>query len=309
MKLFNSFSVIALASALIAAPLASADSGAKETETLPPDVLLTWDSQSISTLDFNAALLKVREGDRPEFLRQMKRITALLDQIMMHRALASEAKAAGMDQTPLHKKRVALIEEEVLSRERQLAIRKAVVVPDMTIPAKEQYLLNKASYMVKAQVRAGHVLITTKDRTEAEALERANKVRSMLMAGGKLNELAAEYSEDPSAKSNVGDLGFFTRGKMIKEFEDAAFQLAKPGDVSDVVKTQFGYHVIQLIGKKDERQRDFDEVKEAIIAGLDSDYRDRQLEAHIQKIRNNHSIKLNAQAIDALQTLMKPQGK
>ncbi len=89
-------------------------------------------------------------------------------------------------------------------------------------------------------VRASHILVSS--------LEEANHVVNELKAGKDFAELARKYSSCPSKKDG-GDLGFFSKGQMVKEFEDAAFSL-KPGEVSAPVKTQFGYHLIKVTGKK-----------------------------------------------------------
>ena len=89
-------------------------------------------------------------------------------------------------------------------------------------------------------VRASHILV----KSEAEAVALVKK----LAAGSKFEELARQYSTCPSGKSG-GDLGFFGKGQMVKEFEDAAFSLPL-GSVSKPVKTEFGYHLIKVTGKK-----------------------------------------------------------
>lgn len=88
------------------------------------------------------------------------------------------------------------------------------------------------------QVRASHILV--------EKLSHANKVLDELDAGKDFRKLAAQYSNCPSKKKG-GDLGFFGRGKMVKEFEKAVYAM-KVGDISDPVKTKFGYHVIKRTG-------------------------------------------------------------
>lgn len=90
------------------------------------------------------------------------------------------------------------------------------------------------------EVRASHILV----KTEKEANNLLNQINS----GRTFSELAKKYSECPSGKSG-GDLGFFGKGRMVKEFEDAAFGLEK-GQVSQPVKTQFGYHLIKVTDKK-----------------------------------------------------------
>jgi parvulin-like peptidyl-prolyl isomerase len=90
------------------------------------------------------------------------------------------------------------------------------------------------------QVRASHILVSTMDE--------ANTVLSEINGGKDFGEMASKYSSCPSSKQG-GDLGFFGKGQMVKEFEDAAFSLDE-GKVSDPVKTQFGFHIIKVTGKK-----------------------------------------------------------
>ncbi len=90
------------------------------------------------------------------------------------------------------------------------------------------------------QIRASHILVSSEDE--------AKFILSELKAGKEFSELARKYSSCPSGKSG-GDLGFFSKGQMVKEFEDAAFSM-KPGAVSQPVRTQFGYHIIKVTEKK-----------------------------------------------------------
>lgn len=99
------------------------------------------------------------------------------------------------------------------------------------------------------EVKASHILIMTEDRTDEEALELAEEIKDKI-TDDNFGELAKEYSEGPSAPRE-GDLGWFGKGQMVKEFEDAAFALEK-GKVSDIVKTQFGYHIIKVIDKREQ---------------------------------------------------------
>ena len=101
------------------------------------------------------------------------------------------------------------------------------------------------------QIKASHVLIAYKaarrsraSRTKAEAKKLADAVLKRAKAGEDFADLARKHSDDPSAKAKGGDLGSFHRGMMVKPFADAAFAL-KPGEVSDVVETEFGFHVIR----------------------------------------------------------------
>ncbi len=103
------------------------------------------------------------------------------------------------------------------------------------------------------EVRASHILVKTE--------EKAKEVLQKIKAGEDFAELAKQYSEDPSA-SNGGDLGYFKKGMMVSEFDKAAFAL-KPGEISDPVKTKFGYHIINVIDRKEDK-KEFKDVKENV---------------------------------------------
>lgn len=114
------------------------------------------------------------------------------------------------------------------------------------------------------QVKASHVLIKAgPDKDDAAARKEAEDVLAQAKAGKDFAELAKKYSQDESNAKNGGDLGFFGRGAMVKEFENAAYSM-QPGQISDVVKTQFGYHVIKVMEKKPAETRPFEQVKPQI---------------------------------------------
>ena len=122
--------------------------------------------------------------------------------------------------------------------------------------AKAYYEANKDSFKVD-EVTASHILV----KDEATAKE----VQAKLKAGEKFEDLAKKYSIDGSA-ANGGSLGTFGRGAMVKEFEDAAFAL-KPGEISDIVKTKFGYHIIK-VADKNQGIKTYEEAKDSIISNL-----------------------------------------
>ncbi len=122
--------------------------------------------------------------------------------------------------------------------------------------AKAYYEANKDSFKVD-EVTASHILV----KDEATAKD----IQAKLKAGDKFEDLAKQYSIDGSA-ADGGSLGTFGRGAMVKEFEDAAFAL-KPGEISDIVKTQFGYHIIKVTDKN-QGTKTYEEAKDSIISNL-----------------------------------------
>jgi peptidyl-prolyl cis-trans isomerase D len=125
---------------------------------------------------------------------------------------------------------------------------------------KGYYENNKEKYVHKEQVKASHILIKIDAKTsEKEAEAKIEEIKKELDKGADFAELAKKYSQDGSA-SNGGDLGFFSKGQMVPEFEKTAFSL-KIGQISNPVKTQFGYHLIKVTAKKPAGNEKFEDVK------------------------------------------------
>jgi len=107
---------------------------------------------------------------------------------------------------------------------------------------------------VEASVDISHILMQIKPSEESakQALEKIKKIKQLLDNGADFAQVARQYSEDPGTRERGGDLGFVERGTLVKEFEEVAFQL-KPGEISDIVRTQFGFHIIQLLERRGEQ--------------------------------------------------------
>lgn len=120
------------------------------------------------------------------------------------------------------------------------------------------------------ELNARHILIQFKgksrarsDRTKTEALALVGQIKDRLSKGESFEALASEFTDDPSGKESGGDLGWFSWGKMVGPFQEAAFSL-EPGEVSDAVETDFGYHIIKLEGKRELERDDFESEKNAL---------------------------------------------
>lgn len=138
---------------------------------------------------------------------------------------------------------------------------------------RKEYDAHPERFRQGEERRASHILIQAAKDGDAATLKAAKEKADALLKQVKANpadfaRLAKENSQDPGSAEKGGDLGFFARGAMVKPFEDAAFGLAKEGEVSDVVQSDFGFHIIRLTGIKAEKVRAFDEVKGEIVAEL-----------------------------------------
>ncbi len=145
-------------------------------------------------------------------------------------------------------------------------VREAVQVPDADVEAF--YTQNKAQYTTEGRVRASHILLKTEGKDDATVKAKAESLLAQAKApGADFAALAKANSEDEGSAVNGGDLNYFGRGQMVPEFEQAAFSL-KAGEVSDLVKTTFGYHIIKVIDSQPEATRPVAEVKPEIVEQL-----------------------------------------
>jgi peptidyl-prolyl cis-trans isomerase C len=159
---------------------------------------------------------------------------------------------------------------------------------------QDYYETNKDKFTEPEQVKARHILIKSPpNASEQEKTVAKDKIDSILKEirdGGDFAELAKKNSECPSAPQG-GDLGFFARGQMVKPFEDVAFAM-QPGQVSDVVETEFGYHIIRVDEKKPGNQLKLEEVQDRIKEVLTNEEIDKALAEWLKPIKENSSIKI-----------------
>ncbi|NLI32923.1 MAG: peptidylprolyl isomerase, partial [Deltaproteobacteria bacterium] len=194
------------------------------------------------------------------------RMLSLLRRMLEAKAVANIARQEKFHERPEVKEQLGYIEDDFLSRE----YLKKVVMAGVKVTEEEMreyYRENEESLAAPEQVRVRQILIRTSSSfTEEEkkkTRERAQHVLDRLREGEDFIRAVSKYSEDPDpeVRKSGGDLGFFTRGQMIEVIEDAAFSL-KPGEISDLIETPFGFHIIRLEEYVEPKPRSFQEVKD-----------------------------------------------
>jgi hypothetical protein len=190
----------------------------------------------------------------------------LVLRMLQIKIVADVARKEKFDQNPQIKKQLAFEVDDFLSRE-YLAKK---VMPEATVSdadLKEYYARNKQSLGVPEQVRARHILFkvdpAASQAEKNKALERARAVLKRVQAGEDFAKLAAAHSDDKESGAKGGDLGYFSPGKMVPDFEDVAFY-TNPGETSDIVETKYGYHIIKVEDRIEARERSFEEMKDYI---------------------------------------------
>ncbi len=219
-------------------------------------VLAEVNGNAITTDDFKAEIDKL-----PPYLKPMVQSEEgkkeLLDSMIVRQIILEQAKKDGVDKDKevsdrMEDLRKRLIVETYLKKK----VEKEAQISDQEM--KKFYDENKDKFKAGDQVKASHILV----KTEKEATD----ILAQLKGGAKFEDLAKKFSTDSTA-SKGGDLGWFPKGAMVPEFDKVAFNL-KEGEMSGIVKTQFGFHIIKVTGKRPAGITPYEEVKEQIKSNL-----------------------------------------
>ena len=269
-------------------------------------VLVSRSDMTITRSDFEASLSVIPKEKRLQMDPSLKQNMIFLENVMIFRKLAQEGRELGLDKDPVVRQEMIQAADRALALRRLAQLEATVKTPDFLALAKERYATKKSNYRIPDAIHVEHILLRVEGRTDDEARQRAEEVRAKAVAGSDFKALVKEYSDDSSQVSNQGDLGFFEKsvpgkpGVMVQPFEDAAFALKNPGEISPLVKTQFGYHVIRLVEKRPERQKPFDEVKEGLVKELRDKFINDAKAAYLAAIKNDKSIVIHEDAIEAM---------
>jgi peptidyl-prolyl cis-trans isomerase D len=141
------------------------------------------------------------------------------------------------------------------------AMRAKVNIPQADV--EKEYKNNEEQYKTPEQVRASHILLKTEGKDDAAVKAKAEEILKQAKSGADFAELAKKNSEDEASAKNGGDLDYFGKGRMVPEFDAAVFGM-EPGQISDLVKTQYGYHIIKLVDKKPATTRPYAQVQQQL---------------------------------------------
>lgn len=241
---------VALALALIGALPAVLPAPA----TAEDKVVATINGKPITDADLAVADSEIGSdmGSMPADQKRMSLVEFLID----NQLFAEAAEESKLDQGPAFESRLAYLKRRAL---RELYFDKIIKGSVSDADARKLYDEQVQKLKPEEEAQASHILVAT----EAEAKDLKEKLKN----GGDFAALAKEHSKDPGSKDTGGDLGFFTRGQMVPQFEEAVFSMNK-GDVSDPVQTQFGWHIIKLVDKRTKAPPAFEVVKDRILQSM-----------------------------------------
>ncbi|HAJ33022.1 MAG TPA: hypothetical protein DCK79_06585 [Candidatus Atribacteria bacterium] len=263
-----------------------ADEGTSTTETnpegvesiLPPETIVaSFGGQTITLGEFNQLWEQVPEEYKLQLDKSM-----VLDQMISEKLLIQEAKDMGLEEDKDVLEQIKKMTEQILVQaliEREILDKIDVNNEEIS----EYYKLNKDSFTEKEQVHLYNILLETE--------EEAKNVLEQLKAGEDFSEIAIEKSTGPSAAKG-GDLGYLSKGTIIPEIEDVVFSLELE-ELSEVVKTDFGFHILKITDKKPETIKTLEEAKEEIIQTLLPAKQKEAFENLLEELKGKAEIDIN----------------
>ena len=301
----NSRRLLALAAL---ASLLSTAAMAQETSKLASGVVATQGNVQVTMQDIDAYAQKIPEAERVGFFDSPARIQNVITNLLLQKQLAAEARAQNLDAQPLVKVEIEQATDDALAREALVHYRKTLKLPDLNALAQEYYLAHKSEFVTPGVITVKHVLVANKDRSDADAKARIEEVLAEARAHpDQFDQLVEKYSDDPSKTDNHGVMENAGSSKYVPPFAEAAKALKKPAEISPVVKTQFGYHVLKLVDRKPDVQRTLAQVHDELVEKLRAEYVERETKDHVNQLRGK-PLDANPDLVAAVRTRFVPQG-
>lgn len=278
------------------APLRDATQGDSAKKVGP--VLAEVAGEVITLEHFNRELLALPEYTRKRMNtaeQKQKHLDRMIDEILLLR----EAERRGVDRDEEIQGKVERYRRRLLTERlyQEVASERSRVGE---AEVRRYYEEHKDRFTQQERIRASQILILLPPdagpEKDAEAKKRAQAALDRVRAGEDFGGVANQVSEAPEA-SRGGDLGYFSRGRMLPEFEKTAFSLKEVGDTSDLVRTQFGYHIIRLTGREPARELPVEEVWDRIVRQVESANRREIRQSLAQELRERSRVKIHEEVL------------
>ena len=249
------------------------------------EVIATYKGRNVTA---DAVLQEFERLPAPSrsYLTAPDRKRQFVENMIMNDLLFEEGQKAGFDKEPDVERQIADLRKRLVI---QKVMRQYQTPPTISDEQVKAYYDQNPSLYSTTQIRASHILV--KDEDTAKQILADVRAKPERFA-----ELAKEKSTDTTSAQRGGELGMFGQGRMVPDFERVAFAL-KPGDISDVVKTQYGYHIITVTERKEGEQKPFDQVKEQIRAALRNKGLQDQVQGHFEALKKEASVTIDDAAL------------
>jgi peptidyl-prolyl cis-trans isomerase C len=263
------------------------------------DVVAKIGDRKITISEFNK-MLGYLDSEKQKVIEKNPQLKEnILQQYIQGIVISKLAKKKGFDKNPELKEQLELLKDNIIAIEYlKKEVTNKVEVSEEDV--KAYYESHKDEFKTPEMVRSRHILIKTdppaSDNDKKKAKEKAEEILKKIKAGEDFAKLASDVSDDTGSKPKGGELGFFPKGRMVKSFEDAAFSL-KPGEVSGIVETQFGYHIIKVEEKKEPGMEPFDTAKEKIKQKLLQERTKTKVTEFIEKAMKEANIEVHTEIL------------
>lgn len=290
------FAATALLATLLTATNVSAENAGPPVDDTP--ILASGQGVTITRQDLVHELQLLSEDRREEVLADPELANSLIEGMYFRARMALLAEEYGYTDEPIVQAQLQRLRERYF---RQLIPQRYVAgmeIPDLTDAVEQYYEENADQFMQTEQVHAAHILLRApsderKERRRAEA----EGLLQQLEDGADFAKLAEKHGEDGTSEIG-GDLGFFSRERMVDEFSDAVFALQEPGDVA-LVETRFGFHLVELRDRRGGVPRPLDEVRESIRQHLLSEYIEAELASYLASVASPRNAEIDTDAVIA----------
>lgn len=284
---------------------------AAQAQTAPEPILMRGqDGVQVTRSDVLSDARRIPNASRQVFLSKPENVQRLAEGLYVRRALAQEAESLKLDNDPLIQAELRQARDRVLSEVylRHLDEQNPPSEQALQRFALTRYQADTSKFQVPAQSRARHILLS---KEGPDAREKAESLLKSLREGASFEDLAKQHSIDYASAQKGGDLGYFGKGRMVKPFEEAVDALKAPGELSGIVESQFGLHMIRLEDRRDAKTLSFEEVKEQLMTEALTALRREKRDLAVAQARNAAQTDENAlkAVVDAFQQELKKEVK
>jgi peptidyl-prolyl cis-trans isomerase C len=253
----------------------------------------------LTQAEIDAAFSKIPPEKRLPFIRDGEKVELLVRNLLRNKILANEAKKAGYDQQPLVKHRTSLAAEGELATQWIENIVADAPPADYATIAYEAYLANPGVWKSEDTVDVSHILISSESRSEEAARALAAEVLEELKVDPeRFDEMVIEYSDDPSKRANDGRFPMVRKGEMVEPFEKAVFAMGDSGEISGLVQTTYGFHIIRLNQRHAGTIAEFDDIKAIAMEQVRTNYLESYRTRYLRQVLSDPLVLPDGADID-----------
>lgn len=264
---------------------AKADAAAPAETVEATEVVATYAGKKLTSAQIVSEIERL-PGPSRAYLSAPDRKRQFVENMILNDLLFAEGQKQGYDTDPEIERQVADMRKRLVV---QRLMREYQKPPEITDADAQKYYDDNPNLYSTTQIKAAHILV--KDEAQAKAIR-----EQVMKDPSKFAEIAKEQSTDKTSGAKGGDLGKFGQGRMVPEFEKVAFAL-KPGEISEVVKTQYGFHVITVTEREDGERKPFEQVKEQIKATMRNKALQDSMQTRFDALKSNANLSIDDAAL------------